>query len=268
MFSRLSQILAGFRWAFRFDNPLEIITARHLFRRKSSIVVTYRGMDILIDSLTSDAHVVGDVLLDGMYDQFLREAGAGRKSFRYLNLGANIGTFDLRAFQTLGSSCAGIAVEMNPATCARLIVNLEANRLFTVRAINAAVWNIPGEITVDLRGRDTGQTCIDSAVGWSVPLVPWQEIFAIASKEGPLDLVKIDIEGAEKCVVPCISAADAERIRFLVVETHGPDARAVVNEHLQNLGFTRLSEEPGGGATHLGFWKGTGAAHIPSTSNL
>lgn len=93
---------------------------------------------------------------------------------------------------------------------------------------------------------------------WPVPLVPWRDVFALASQGGMVDLVKVDIEGAEEQVIPCITPDEAARMRFLVVETHGPSARQVVTGHLQALNFTRLSEEPGTGTTHLAFWKAPG----------
>ncbi len=273
MLQRLSQILAGFRWAAKFDNPLEILVTKHLLRRKSPLALVHQGMQLFIDLRTSDGHVVGDVLLEGMYDRHLNEVGKGRKPFRYLNLGANIGTFDLRVFQIFGSQCSGVAVEMNPATFARLVMHLEDNRLLSrVRAINAAVWDAPGEAQVEIEERDTGQTCRSPGgtgtrghgdMGsehqeWPVPLVPWRDVFALASQGGMVDLVKVDIEGAEEQVIPCITPDEAARMRFLVVETHGPSARQVVTGHLQALNFTRLSEEPGTGTTHLAFWKAPG----------
>lgn len=87
-----------------------------------------------------------------------------------------------------------------------------------------------------------------------MPMLPWGELFATASGGETVDLVKIDIEGAEERVVPCITSAEAAKIRFLVVETHGPSARTAVNAHLSNLGFRLISEDPGTGQTHLGFW--------------
>lgn len=258
--SRFGEIIGGVRWALRFSNPLEILAARHGFRRKRAVIIQDGGMQMLIDSTSSDTAVITEVFLDGMYDAALREAGAGRREFRYLNLGANIGAFDLRCFQLLGPACGrleGFAVEMNPAAHARLVLNLELNRLYSVRAINAAVWDAPGVIQVRLDERDTGQRCETAAGGSPVPLLPWRELFAQASAAGPIDLLKIDIEGAEEKVVPQLTAQDAAGIRCIVMETHGAAVRDRVLAHLGALGFRLLREEPGPGQTHLGFWRHT-----------
>ena len=218
---------------------------------------------MLIDSNSSDAMAVTEVLLDSMYDQAIQTAGEGDGAFRYLNLGANIGAFDVRVFQLLRNkrpSIDGTAVEMNPATCARLLLNLELNRMFSVRVINAAAWDQPGNTLVRVEDRDTGQRCDvgEDSRGRPVPLMPWRELFDIASAGGTLDLLKIDIEGAEEKVVPQITEPDARRTRHMVIETHGLDVHKHVSDHLRGVGFDLASETPGPGNTHVCRWKGGG----------
>lgn len=259
--SRLREIIGGFRWALRFDNPVEILVARHVFRRKRSVVVERSGTQMFIDSESSDAMAVNEVLIEGMYDDAIKLAGTGEGDFRYLNLGANIGAFDVRVFQLLHAKrpfITGTAVEMNPSTCARLVVNLELNRLFSVRAINAAAWDEPGTTFVRVEDRDTGQRCAagDDSRGQPVRLMAWREIFDIASAAGTLHLLKIDIEGAEEKVVPQITADDAARIRYMVMETHGLEVHKRVGEHLRAVGLVQTSETPGPGETHVSRWKG------------
>ena len=79
--SRLREIIGGIQWAFRFDNPLEILFARHVFLRKRSVVVERSGMEVLIDSEASDAMAITEVLLDGMYDSAIHRAAEGCSTF-------------------------------------------------------------------------------------------------------------------------------------------------------------------------------------------
>ena len=205
------------------------------------------------------------VLLEAMYDQSIETAGAVAGDFRYLNLGANIGAFDVRLFQLLRGrhqSITGTAVEMNPATCARLLLNLELNRMFSVRAINAAAWDEPGTVFVSVEDRDTGQRGAigGDPRGHTVPLMPWRELFDLASVGGTLDLLKIDIEGAEEKVVPQLTGDDARRTRHLVIETHGLGIHQRVGDHLRRIGFVQASETPGPGETHVSRWEGAKTA--------
>ena len=269
MIRRLKEILGGVSWAFRFSNPCEILLTRHFFRRKRSVIIGHGGLQMLIDSQTSDAQAVTEVLLEGMYDPAIHRAAEGCATFSYLNLGANIGAFDVRIFELLRGRCqpiAGLAVEMNPATHARLLLNLELNDLRSVRAINAAAWDTAGVTQVRIEERNTGQQCAEegAADGWSVPLVPWRELFGKTSAT-PVDLVKIDIEGAERKVVPQITEADRQRIRFLVIETHGADVQEQVGTHLRAIGFQQESQTPGDGETWLTLWQNP-QARPPSAS--
>ena len=265
--SRLREIIGGVKWALRFDNPLEVLFARHIFRRKRAVAIEHSGMQMLIDSQSSDAMAVTEVLLDAMYDQAIETAGGVEGDFRYLNLGANIGAFDVRVFQLLRAqhrSITGTAVEMNPSTCARLLLNLELNRMFSVRAINAAAWDRPGTVFVSIEDRDTGQRCAvgGDIRGYPVPLMTWRELFDIASAGDTIDLLKIDIEGAEERVVPEITAEDALKTRHLVIETHGLDIHKLVGDHLRRIGFLLASETPGPGETHVSRWEGARIATL------
>jgi FkbM family methyltransferase len=214
---------------------------------------------MLVDSQSSDVQVANDVFLEGMYDRAIERAAMNGAPFRYLNLGGNIGAFDLRVFQRLAGRCEqieGVAVEMNPAAHARLCVNLELNGIYTVEAINAAAWNKTGLTRVRVEDRDTGQRCNDSEAdrGCPVPMLPWRELFARALARGPVDLVKIDIEGAEEQVVPEIGAADAARMRSLIIETHGAHVHDLVSKHLKSINLKSEEAEAGEGDTWLTRW--------------
>lgn len=273
MIRRLKEIMGGVSWAFRFSNPCEILLTRHFFRRKRSVIIEHGGLQMLIDSQTSDAQAVTEVLLEGMYDSAIRRAAENCAAFSYLNLGANIGAFDVRIFELLRGQCqpiTGLAVEMNPATHARLLLNLELNNLHSVQTMNAAAWDTAGFTQVRIEERNTGQQCGGDdgvADGWSVPLLPWRDLFAKAST-GPVDLVKIDIEGAERKVVPQMTDADRQRIRFLIIETHGADVREQVSFHLRAIGFQQSHETPGDGETWLTLWQNPQASQPRTFQNL
>jgi len=255
MIKRIKEVIAGLFWSFGFDNPIEIIVNRHLFRRKKALLLKISSTQVLADEIGSDFHVIRDVLFDGMYDQFILQSEKNRARFHYLNLGGNIGLFDLRIRQLVNKPLSGIAIEMNPSAAARLTLNLELNLISSVKVINAAVWNSYGSLEVSVLTRDTGQECFNSKDGWVVPLLPWEHIFALSTEKSILDLIKIDIEGAEEQVVPCISQDDAKKIRFVAVECHGIHRKEIVFSHFNQIGFAMISEQSGEGETNLSFWR-------------
>jgi len=176
---RARDIWGGWRWAFQFDNPWSILFHWHVIRQRDNLLLRQRGCELVIDARTSDRNAATDVLVNGMYDTAIRRAAAGAHGFTYLNLGANIGAFDIRCAQLAGPISHALSVELSPLTHARLLLNLARNGLSAVRALNAGVWDSPGHTFVSDGDRGTGQHCVvtdDPHGGRPVPLVSWREI--------------------------------------------------------------------------------------------
>jgi len=258
--------LHAVRGAFLWDNPWELLLDYHLLRRPDPIRLMKAGVSLTVDYRNSDMQAARDVLLDGMYDAAFKAAfddAKMRGAFRYLNLGANIGTFDLRALQfakSNRSNLSGVAVEMNTATFARLVLNLEINRLLTICPVNAALANEDGEITCDLDARDTGQKAGGSQEGGSptehfVPAVSWRTLWKNSAGQNGFDLVKVDIEGAERFFLNDITPDQAVRIRYIVIETHDSSLHALCDEKLPGLGFDLLQKEPDSPGTRVSLWR-------------
>ena len=169
--SPLLRVYHSFRGAFFWDNPWELLLDYHLLRRSDPIRLKKGGLSLIVNYRHADMQGAKDVLLDGMYDNAFQSALAGsrkEREFRYLNLGANIGAFDLRAMQMAKSQSkkiSGVAVEMNTANFARLVLNLEINGLLAIRPVNAALADEDGEIACELDERSTGQKAGDSPRG-------------------------------------------------------------------------------------------------------
>jgi FkbM family methyltransferase len=252
------------RGAFYWDNPWELLLDYHLLRRSDPIRLLKAGVSLVVNYCHSDMQAAKDILLDGMYDPAFKAAFKDAKNpgaFRYLNLGANIGAFDLRACQVAKlheSNLAGVAVEMNTATFARLVFNLEINRLLAIHPINAALANEDGDINCDLAARDTGQKAGgqgDSTTEHSVPAVSWKTLWgSIAGPDG-FDLVKVDIEGAELCFLSNLTPDQAAKIRCIVIETHDSSLHALCDERLPQLGFELLQKDPDSPGTRVSLWE-------------
>ena len=263
----------SFRGAFLWDNPWELLLDYHLLRRSDPIRLIKGGVSVIVNYRHSDMQAAKDVLLDGMYDAAFKVAFDDVKkggTFRYFNLGANIGTFDLRAFQfakSHGSNLSGIAVEMNTATFARLVLNLEINRLLAIRPINSALAGEDGEITCDLAARDTGQKAGSGEEGGSstehsVPAVSWRTLWQSSDAANGFDLVKVDIEGAERYFLNDLTPVQAVRIRYIVIETHDSSLHALCDEKLACLGFELLHKEPESPGTRVSLWRMNGESGV------
>ena len=259
----ITRLYHTFRAAFFWDNPLEILIDYHLLRRSDPIRLRKSGMSVLVNYRHSDMQAAHDVLIDGMYDQALKLAYSSKtvSKFRYLNLGANIGTFDLRAAQFLQNAeikFSGVAVEMNTATFARLVVNLEINRLLSIRPLNVALAEVDGEVLCQLDARDTGQAVGDSEnhpeSEHPVAAMSWSSLWDTISNGGPFDLVKVDIEGEEKFFLSGLSETQAKSIRCLVIETHNVALHELCDRRLVELGFSVIEKERDTPQTRISLW--------------
>jgi len=64
-----------------------------------------------------------------------------------------------------------------------------------------------------------------------------------------------------------MTEADRQRIRLLVIETHGADVQEQVGAHLRAIGFQQESQTPGDGETWLTLWQNPQTAPPAGSSN-
>ena len=148
---------------------------------------------------------------------------------RILDLGANIG-LSVLAFLREHPEAVITALEPEPALFAVLERNVRANGGERVRLLRAAAWSHDGALRFRADGADGGRAVADA--GDAVDAgdvgdveVPARDVAALFD-EGPYDVVKIDIEGAERVVLPALGSR-LRAVRYLFVEFHaGPGDRA------------------------------------------
>ncbi len=135
-----------------------------------------------------------------------------------VDLGANIGAFALYVFSYYRNARL-LSVEAAPDTFEILSDNRRLNTTREWRVVNAAVWSENGSINLDRREASTGHRVrINRGAGETVPARRLADIVAEA-RLGDIDLLKMDIEGAEETVIP--QAEDVlQRTKVLVIEVH------------------------------------------------
>lgn len=259
-----NRFLHAIRGAFFWDNPLELLLDYHLFRRGDPVRLIKGSAQILVNYKNSDMDAAKDVFLNKMYDAALIGSISNKMRgsfFRYLNLGGNIGAFDVKAGQIAGQhnlKTCGVALEMNTYCFARLVLNLELNQLLHIRAINAALWAKNGKISCDLCARDTGQYVFqakdESGLNTQhVVALSWDSLWRDIVDD--YDLVKVDIEGAEKFFLEGLTTEQARRMRYIVIETHSEELQYLCERRLTSLGFKLLEKTHSAENTNISFWR-------------
>ena len=232
-------------WENRFfDNTSQLFFDRLLGRATGLTVYRKGEFRILIDHRGEDQYGTRVCLLDGVYAALLDHAPLPAAP-SVLDLGANGGGFPLLLAlrgRVPGRLCA---VEMNPNTFERLSFNVRANGIPGAVLLNVAVAGATGEVT---RAWGLGSVAESTAVSRgeappaphtrSVPLLTFDQIVERGGfGEGEIDLVKLDVEGAEYDVILGDQAGALARCRRLLIEFHDDTRTPVAKERLAGLGF-------------------------------
>ncbi len=143
---------------------------------------------------------------------------ATSRSPRVLDCGANVGLATL-FYKRQYPAARVTAFEADPEIASLLARNLRDNGAGDVEVVPAAIWTNSGQIAFRAEGADSG--AIDGVVadaGGRVITVPSRRLADILAQE-PIDLLKLDIEGAEAEVLEDCAAA-LSSVRALIVEIH------------------------------------------------
>lgn len=133
-----------------------------------------------------------------------------------LDCGANIGISALN-YRRWCPDARIIAFEADPAIFGVLRRNLDRNHAADVQAIEAAVWTAAGEIPFSVDGMDGGR--IDRDPGASGRRLSVPAIDLTAYLDQPVDMLKLDIEGAEYAVVAHVLPS-LTSVKNVAIECH------------------------------------------------
>ncbi len=141
-----------------------------------------------------------------------------------VDLGANAG-YSLRYWQTLFPRARILALEPEPNNCRVCLRNIAAARLESqVTLLQAAVGSRRGQMhLMDTGHGEWGFRTADDAFGTGqlVEVVPLLEVLETYASGQTIDLLKCDIEGAEKDIFEDCSSW-IRRVAAIIVELHPP----------------------------------------------
>ena len=143
-----------------------------------------------------------------------------------VDIGAGIGDFAVMASRSAGPTGRVIAIEPNPADFQCLLANLESNHCTNVVAHNVAIGSDEGFADLTFKGQS-----------FRAPVHRLSSVLRMSglSKGDRVGFLKIDIEGAERGVIPDNMDRIAE-CDTVAVEFHG-GAHAALVPQVEALGF-------------------------------
>jgi FkbM family methyltransferase len=181
-----------------------------------------------------------DVYLERVYDHHFELDRQGT----VLDLGANIGMFTVLAARRLVPEGRVVAVEPNPSVAGVLKRNLEENGISNVELIQAAAFTGDGEARLQLASHSLGATILVTDPAKQALTVPTISVSKLIKAIGPVDLLKVDVEGAEWSIFfdsdPCMWKG----IKRIAMEFHldsaGGRTTADLSSHLSRMGYSNI----------------------------
>jgi FkbM family methyltransferase len=169
----------------------------------------------------------------------------------FLDVGAHAGYFSLLASHLVGPSGRVLAIEPNPRTFAALQRHLTENAARNVHAMMCGLADKPGSIALHMPPSQLDyNTTVLPRADWTRVDVPSRTLDDCVRewRIERIDLMKIDVEGAEPLVLA--GGADALArgvVRHAMIEVNGPrlteggEGPAAVARTLERLGFVPAS---------------------------
>jgi FkbM family methyltransferase len=133
-----------------------------------------------------------------------------------IDCGANIGIGSLY-FKTIYPNATLIAFEPDDSLAEIFKKNMLQNAVDNFTLHKAAVWTENGTISFNNKGSEASSIDVSGNSSYTVPTV---KLASILAEHTNIDLLKIDIEGAEYLVIQDI-ATELYRVQNMFIEYHG-----------------------------------------------
>jgi FkbM family methyltransferase len=181
-----------------------------------------------------------------LFDEAELEFLAGRikPGFTFLDIGANVGGYTMFVAARAGAGARILAFEPQAAIYERLVSNIRLNGFSTVKAMDCAISDRSGEITLFVADHNFGETSIrimNSEKSGDRVRVPTKSLKAAIEEEGleRIDAIKLDVEGAEEVILDAFFRDAPEAIwpKCLLMETIDGRASPALPKLLADCGY-------------------------------
>jgi len=193
---------------------------------------------------------VQEIFAEDCYGPFLDACSFSGGRVSYVNVGANIGAFDLWLRDRGLHIHQGLAVELNPLTCERCARKFQLNALTGVKLVPCGVAGRDEVTNFHPGGHSLADSILSrtrsAAGGVPVELVTLATLLQRHDAgRGEFDLLKLDCEGAEYEILRESTVATLRRFRYIVAEFHPEPAGESVAAAYTRLGAAGFASRAG-----------------------
>lgn len=236
--------LIGLKRMLGYENRAQLFMDRLFFVKTKSVIHRLQGMEILMDYSVGEQNGTGYCVAHMSYAPFIESFDLQRdKPLKILDLGANGGGFGLMLHRMGFSFGKIVAVEMNRRTFGRLSFNLLRNLNGEIVLINGAIAERDGCIELPESDGGIGDSMYGSVTGAvltrSVEMHALDRVLRDNFGNHQVDVIKIDIEGAEFDLLESPVIESIRQARHLIIEIHerAPWTWEKVHQKFSELGF-------------------------------
>ena len=181
--------------------------ARHLIPKEKRLVyVNGYKMFVHTEEYKGIDGIAQQLLFQGTYERHttILFKKLVSKGMNVIDIGANIGYYTLLAAKLIGEKGKVFAFEPEPRNYALLLRNIELNGYKNVIALQKAVSNKTGKVKLFLDRLEPGAHSLykvreHATEAIAVDTISLDDFFK--GKEFPIDVIKIDVEGAEMTIL-------------------------------------------------------------------
>ena len=220
-------VIAGFSYRFNYivDGYLPVITIKN----RNVIFKCRKG--------SPDYLIVGDG-----FEIELTSYLEKKQPRIFVDIGANIGLYTIKMARQMGNNGKVIAIEADPENYEALVENIKLNKLSNVHAFNLACWDKEEDVKLFMGlTKEKGISSVKAKVSGRTVVVHGNMLDNILAGLGikEVDIVKIDVEGAEKEVLLGMkeTVAASKNIEILF-EAWNEDYLTECRKILQGYGLT------------------------------
>lgn len=222
----------------------EICLLRYLEGRGPTAMKRY--VDLFVNGMLIETDVrffirtLNDFFIfSSVWEEELQNTFAFRKGMNFLDVGAHIGKYTLRAALKVGEDGRVIAVEPDIDNFRLLLKNMEINGVTNCIPLNLAAYYTDAEINLFL-GVTPAQHSVKEDFGRGSRRVQARALDNVLAERGieHVDLIKVDVEGAEYEVLKGLENTLINKNPVLVIEIMKRDEAKII-EYLESLGYRR-----------------------------
>lgn len=259
--SRLTELYNGFRDSLVFSNWKSLVIQRLFCRHERFVSYLWQNRWwVLCDQSHLDNNGPKEIFAEKIYHQSI-QLSAKNDKISYVNVGGNIGVFDIVVASLINTVTRAITFELNPRTATRLRFNLQANQLNHIDIREIGIAGQAATVKLNDTGCAYSFTLYNPSTqenGIECQVQPLSTALAQEFEQGiEWDLLKLDCEGAEYEILALTKPEHLRLFRHIVMEVHPPPPGHTLDDISQALTKANFVKIPITQPIHstLEFWQ-------------